>query len=215
MTNNTTKTPSSSLPFFMAEIEQEQAEAAGEVQEIEETERGLIEARASAIEKATTRLTQQAEYMERISGVVESVLPEIIAGNPLGQSIDLFVSLEEAVLEADDQLKALKKSIDRARSEWFPARLDAEDCKTTTSKDTGNRITRTARVFASIVSAKTEIAHQWLRDHGLGSLIKPTVNASSLSAAVKEALENGTEFPEDVFSIHVRDSVSITRGKKK
>lgn len=216
MDDNTPDTPSSRPPSFMAKVEEAQSSAAkAQSKELTAQERDIIEKRAATIIKATERLHQQADYMGKIAAVVESTLPEFVAGNPLGQSVDLFLALEDQAYEVENRLKLVKKALEQARTESFPARLDAEDCKTTTSKDTGNRMTRTARLYASIVSAKVDAAHQWLKDNGLGSLIKPTVNASSLSAAAKEALENGREFPDDIFTIHIKDSVSITRGKKK
>lgn len=216
MENTTPDSPSSSPPPFMAKVEEAQAKVAtAEAKELSAQERDIVEGRAAAIMKATERLSQQADYLGKIAGVVDATLPAFVAGNPLGQSIDLFVALEEQAYAVDNQLKLVKQALDKARTESFPARLDAEDCKTTTSKDTGHRMTRTARLFASIVSAKTEAAYQWLRDNNLGSLIKPTVNSSSLSAAAKEALENGVEFPDGIFSIHIKDSVSITKGKKR
>jgi hypothetical protein len=200
----------------MAKVEEAQAKVAtDQAKELSAQERDVIEARAAAIIKATERLVQQSDYLGKIAGVVEATLPEFIAGNPLGQSIDLFVSLEEQIYEVENKLKLLKRAAEKSRTESFPTRLDAEDCRTTTSKDTGHRMTRTARIFASIVNAKTEAAYQWLKDNNLGSLIKPTVNSSSLSAAAKEAMENGTEFPDDIFSIHIKDAVSITKGRKK
>lgn len=46
-----------------------------------------------------------------------------------------------------------------------------------------------------------------------GSLIKPTVNSSSLSALVKELLGTGKEMPE-AFKVHTKDGVSITKAKE-
>lgn len=216
MEKNTEDQPSSSPPSFMAKVDEAMDKvAAAEAKELSAQEKDELNARSAAVAKATERLLQQADYMEKIAGVVTKTLPDFIAKNPLGQSVDMFVALEESMYAVDEQLKAVKAAIANAREVSFPARLDAEDCRTTTSKDTGHRMTRTARIFASIVASKTEAAYQWLRDNNLGALIKPTVNSSSLSAAAKEALENGTEFPDDIFTIHTKDSVSITKGKKK
>ena len=216
MEKSTDDQPASSPPSFMTKVDEAMEKvASADAKELSAQEQDELANRAAAVAKATERLIQQADYMSKIAAVVEKTLPEFIAKNPLGQSVDLFVSLEDAMYAVDEQLKAVRASISNAREVSFPARLDAEDCKTTTSKDTGHRMTRTARIFASIVSSKTEAAYQWLRENNLGALIKPTVNSSSLSAAAKEALENGTEFPDDIFTIHTKDSVSITKGKKK
>lgn len=243
MEKSTDEQAPSSPPSFMAKVDEAlEKVATAEAKEISAQEKDEMEARSAAIIKATERLIQQADYMAKIAAVVDKTLPEFIAKNPLGQSVDLFVSLEDSMYAVDEQLKAVKAAIAKAREVSFPARLDAEDCKTTTSKDTGNRMTRTARIFASMKSGADlsipdggeigennhgiapgsypdlvgcPLGYAWLAQNGLKSLIKPTVNASSLSAAAKEALENGAEFPDDLFSVHIKDAVSITKGKKK
>lgn len=50
-----------------------------------------------------------------------------------------------------------------------------------------------------------------------GSLIQPTVNSSSLSALAKELMESGKDMPDDLFNVHTKDGVSITKaaGTKK
>jgi hypothetical protein len=94
----------------------------------------------------------------------------------------------------------------------MPARLDAEECKTFNTDD--SRVTRTAKVYASIPGDKREAAYQWLRDNGYEGLIQETVNSSSLSGAAKEMMANGNELPEDLFSVHTKDGISITRKRK-
>lgn len=48
-----------------------------------------------------------------------------------------------------------------------------------------------------------------------GSLIQETINASSLSALAKELRETGALLPSEIFNVHEKDGVSITKGKKK
>lgn len=45
------------------------------------------------------------------------------------------------------------------------------------------------------------------------SLIKPTVNSSSLSSLAKELLGQGKEMPPGLFTVYTKDTVSITKGK--
>lgn len=52
----------------------------------------------------------------------------------------------------------------------------------------------------------------WLMRHEYESLIKPTVNASSLSAAAKAIIESGFELPDTLFKTFTKDNVSITRA---
>lgn len=173
-----------------------------------------MERRAATMAKAIARIKDWVEYMGVVDRAVAGVLPEFIAQHPLGEAVDTFCDLEDQIDALDKEFKSLKARIAFAREVSFPTRLDAEDTRTFTSKDSGHRVTRTARIFASIVSAKVEQAYAWLRANDLGPLIKETVNSSSLSAAAKELMENGRELPEDIFTVHTKDGISITKSKK-
>lgn len=174
--------------------------------------------RTATIAKATTRVSELTGYLGLIEKAVAGCLPEFIALHPMGQAIDDFAALEDHVDALDKAVKGLNARMAYAREVSFPARMDAEESKTFTA-ESGNRMTRTARIFASIVpDTSGEIlkrAYEWLRANELGSLIKETVNSSSLSGAAKEIMENGRELPEDLFKIHTKDGVSITKKKAK
>lgn len=224
MDENTTEALPSSPPSFMSgssekvEAAQTAAQKAAD-KEQQAQDNDALSIRLAAVEKATGRLIEMAEYISRIDAVVSKTLPDFITAHPIGQVLDVFVQFEDAVGEVEKQYKAIAARVSYAREVSLPARLDADETSNFTSKDTGNRMTRTARVLASIISDPTgEIlkrAYKWLRDNELGPLIKETVNSSSLSAAAKELMENGKELPDDLFKLHTKDGVSITRKKAK
>jgi hypothetical protein len=56
-------------------------------------------------------------------------------------------------------------------------------------------------MYVNIPAAKREEAHDWLREHGHGGIVKDTVHPSSLKAWAKEQTSNGTVLPDDLFSI--------------
>lgn len=222
----------------MTKSTDEQGASSPSPQEIKDA----MDRRTATIAKATTRTHEIVGYLGLIEKAVAGCLPEFVALHPMGQAIDDFAKLEDEVEALEKATAALKGRIAYAREVSFPARMDAEESKTFTA-ESGNRMTRTARVFASMINdagvipdggvidglnshpelnglvaadlVGCPIGFAWLRVNGLGSLIKPTVNSSSLSGAVKEAMENGREFPEDLFRIHTKDGVSITRKKAK
>jgi len=181
-------------------------------------DRDELERRAAAIAKATSRLAEQADYLGRIEAVVGQNLPEFITRHPLGEVVDGFVALDDQLTAVQEAVSKLAERVRYGKEVSFPARLDDEEMKSFNAQS-GNRVTRTARIYASIISDTTgEIvkrAYEWLRNNELGSLIKETVNSSSLSAAAKELMENGRELPDDLFKLHTKDSVSITRKKGK
>ena len=78
----------------------------------------------------------------------------------------------------------------------------------------GRRFTVSERSYASITAENKEVAYDWLRKSGNEHLIIETVNASSLSSAVKEWRENNTEIP-DCITVFPKKTVSVTKVQPK
>lgn len=282
---NTTTTPSpSSPPSFMSKaadrekIESAKALADKEAKrELTQQEKDEIEIRRAALTKATDRTKELVAYAEKIDKVIGDNLPLTIAKDSFGKALDLFILLEDQIKKFEEIGKALKERMGTAREVSFPERLEQEEMKTVTSSETGNRVSRTTKVFASIPVDAQNSAYDWLRKpvffepyteeqeklvaalmeqvkegaepeslewpvrkpmhpytldpatggivpiEGLNdeelptysALIKPTVNASSLSSLAKELLGQGMEMPDGLFRVYSKDSVSITKGKAK
>lgn len=187
------------------------------------TEADTQAARASLMGKVNDRIAEVTQRLQHISRAVVGVdadgnkfpmggLPELIADNPLGQAVDIVVAFDAAVAELDKATSEIKQRLAYAKEVAFPSRLDAEECKTFNTDD--SRVTRTAKVYAAIPGDKREAAYEWLRANGYEGLIQETVNSSSLSGAAKEMMANGNELPEDLFSVHTKDGISITRKRK-
>lgn len=230
MTKNTTEDGASSPPAFMLQNSDVPASLVGEeaAEEVAEKpfklppdDKDAMEKRSATVVKCTTRLEEQADYLGRIDDVVKLIMADFIGRHPMGETIDKFLLLEAQIYAAEEKVKSLKAKCAFAREVLFPGRMDAEESRTATSAETGNRMSRTSKMYASIIPDATEGAEpqgkafKWLRDNNLGSLIKETVNASTLSATAKELVENGRELPDDLFKVHTKDSVSITKGKPK
>jgi len=200
---------SSAIPQFMVKAEEPSQELvpAPQAATPEPSSPG-----AAVVVKSTSRLLEMADYLSRVEKVLSDALPRFIAENPLGECVDLYVALEAQVESVETAFKAIKSQISACREVHFPARLDEEQTKTHTSTS-GIRMTRTARVLASILTGKQDEAFEWLRKNELGSLIKETVNSSSLCAAAKELMQNGKELPETTFNVHLKDGVSITKPR--
>lgn len=79
----------------------------------------------------------------------------------------------------------------------------------------GRGINSKVEIFASIPAGKREEAYQWLRDHGLGSLVVETVNASTLKAAVKEEITEGRPLPPELFKVTVEEWAGFYSGGSK
>lgn len=91
-----------------------------------------------------------------------------------------------------------------------------EDTGITTVTRNGYRVTVGNRMVASIVASEKEAAMEWLRKNGHEDLIKPTVNASTLSAAAKfEIVDKNKDFPDDLFFVMPVPTTSVTKVAAK
>lgn len=179
----------------------------------------LVAKRDSTVAKAIERCNEIAEKLQLIGKALGGILPEYIANHPMGATVDNFHILAKSVEAVEEGLKEVRGRIAYCKEVSFPARMDAEEVKTFNTDD--RRITRTASLYASIVTDQQEAAYDWLRlpdpadpERSYGSLIKPTVNSSSLSALAKELIATGFELPEELFKVYTKDSISITAKKK-
>jgi seryl-tRNA synthetase len=81
----------------------------------------------------------------------------------------------------------------------------------------GYRVTTSSVVRASIRKDTKDNAFAWLKAEGHGDLIKvePTVHPETLAAWARVELEQGTELPEELFSVYTHDTTSLTKAKQK
>lgn len=168
--------------------------------------------RRNLMNKAGERLNEVSERIDMVHRGIREQLPVFVKEHSLGEAITTFIMLEECAARLETAQKAIGGLMSFIREVSMPERMDSEEMKTFTA-DSGDRVTRTIRLFASVMPGKQEDAFAWLRENEYGSLIKETLNSSSLSAAVKEMMENGLEPPEEIFRSHMKDGISITKGK--
>lgn len=122
----------------------------------------------------------------------------------------------DAVTEGADKIKGIS---DELKTKHIPEAFEREETSSLTLED-GTRITVSQKVVASIPAAQKEAAFKWLTENGHGSLIQPTVNASTLASFWKAEMAEARMPPEDdhgnpIFNVHVMAQASRTAGKKK
>lgn len=67
------------------------------------------------------------------------------------------------------------------------------------------------QIRASVKPGCKAAAFTWLEEHGVGDLIQPTLNASTLSAFAKQLGEKNEELPDDVFNVARIPTTSVTK----
>lgn len=111
----------------------------------------------------------------------------------------------------EEDLSAINKRIEILARQEIPEAMDEAGVQNVKFEGIG-KIYLKGDVFASIPAESRDAAYEWLELTGRGSLIKPTVNSSSLKAAVKEWISQGDEIPEDLIKVTPYTQAVLTRS---
>lgn len=111
----------------------------------------------------------------------------------------------------EEELSAINKRIEILARQEIPEAMDEAGVQNVKFEGIG-KIYLKGDVFASIPAESRDAAYEWLELTGRGSLIKPTVNSSSLKAAVKEWISQGDEIPEDLIKVTPYTQAVLTRS---
>lgn len=77
----------------------------------------------------------------------------------------------------------------------------------------GARVALRTDLHAGVKSEDKPKLFKWLRENGLGDLIREDVHAQTLKAAVRERLEEGLPIPEYITR-HWETTATLTRAPK-
>ena len=95
----------------------------------------------------------------------------------LAQQVDKLASLEDQIKAIESDLKQLKQQADHLSGDVIPTMMTEMNIKTLKLAD-GSAVEVKPVYGASIPADKKEEAFKWLRDNGLGDLIKNEVTVS-------------------------------------
>lgn len=164
-----------------------------------------------SVKDALVALQMATTQLESVKNRMRGNLSTALGSLPLGATANLIATTKLAIEKAETEFKGTKETLSYCLEVAIPERFKREEIKTFNTDDF--RVTISTRVMASIVDEERENAYQWLRDNGYDSIIKETVNASTMSATAKEIMENGRELPDDMFRTFTKDGTSITKKR--
>ena len=124
--------------------------------------------------------------------------------------VEEFSRLKTSKDELEEKLTEINKRIEILARQEIPNAMDEAGIQNINFEGIG-RISLRGDVFASISADNKEAAYEWLEATGRGSLIKPTVNSSTLKAAIKAWILDGEQIPEDLFKVTPYTQATLTR----
>jgi len=163
-------------------------------------------------------------------------LDSINESDKLSDQVVKLTNLEDELANKEKELKELKRKVELVSGEIIPTMMQEMNISTLKLAD-GTSVEVKPVYGASILVAKREGAFKWLRDNGLGDLIKNEVTVAfgrnedakegqgyepvqklkvepmTLKALVRERLEAGQEMPSDLFNLFTGNRTKITRNK--
>jgi len=114
--------------------------------------------------------------------------------------------MKDTIAMMDAELKGLKGEYANIEEKVFAA-MENEDVQKLTVK--GRTLYRKIDTYASINDK--EAGYKWLRANDLGDIIKPTVNARTLTATMKEFIAEGGEV-DDSVTITIKRRIGMRRS---
>lgn len=127
---------------------------------------------------------------------------------------DRLRRLREEKEQAEEALKRLEQRIREAEQLMVAQMLEEEMPSFSRGGKTFYLYTRT---YASPVAGRREELHRWLKEHGYESLVYETVNANSLSACIREMLEEANELPPDLkelVNVYEEHRIGIQKSRR-
>lgn len=124
---------------------------------------------------------------------------------------DKYKELREAKKRLDAQVKDLNQEIEQV--EYALSQLMTDEELQKFDRD-GTLFYLSTRAYASPAAGRKDDLHAWLKENGYGDLVKESVHANTLSAFIKELLEEG-ELPEDlagVVNVYEKTTVNMRRA---
>lgn len=125
---------------------------------------------------------------------------------------DRLLDLRERKEQLSEQLKAVNAEIEEVDRQLSELML-AEEIQSFVRS--GRMFYLKTETYASAVSDRKAELIEWLKEHGLGDIVQETVHPRTLSATVKEMLEEDDELPEELselVNIFEKTTVGLRRA---
>ena len=101
---------------------------------------------------------------------------------------------------ADFIKKEMQKAYDHLSINVVPERMEDEGVEIMKIADVG-RLQVKDDIYCSVPADNKSAVQAWLKKSGNGSLIAPTVNASTFKAFVKGCIKDNEEWPEELIKV--------------
>lgn len=132
--------------------------------------------------------------------------------NEIVKLVTTMSEIKKQLAEARAYATSLQKDFDQIRKSLLPELMEDASIDAIAVESIGRISIRTDMYVSLNKDAKAE-AMQWLTENGHECAVKPTVNATSLKAIIKEAYQQGQEIPSHLFNVEPYEMATLTATK--
>ena len=124
---------------------------------------------------------------------------------------DKLVILRDRKKELEDELKEVNSDITETEEQLVNAMVEEEMQNFTRN---GRQFILTSRTYASAKSGMMTAICVWMKENGLGDMVKESVHPQTLQAWVKEKMEEAGALPEELgemLNVYEKSGISIRK----
>ena len=124
---------------------------------------------------------------------------------------DKLVILRDRKKELEDELKEVNSDITETEEQLVAAMVEEEMQNFTRN---GRQFILTSRTYASAKAGMMPAICEWMKENGLGDMVKESVHPQTLQAWVKEKMEEAGALPEELgemLNVYEKSGISIRK----
>jgi hypothetical protein len=131
--------------------------------------------------------------------------------------VDLFIIADDLVRyrdrkkEIEEALKEINALITETEEQLVSAMIEEEMQNFTRN---GRQFILTNRTYANAKAGMMPAVCEWMKDNGLGDMVKESIHPKTLQAWVKEQIEEAGALPEELselVNVYERSGISIRK----
>jgi DNA polymerase II small subunit/DNA polymerase delta subunit B len=127
----------------------------------------------------------------------------------LADQVEKLESLQNRLELQEENMKNLKSEIQKVSGDIIPTMMSEMGLAEIKLQD-GSHLKVSTSYRATITEANKEAAFNWLRNNGLGDIIR---KEETLKALVRERIEAGKDMPTEIFGVFSENKTTIKRNK--
>lgn len=160
------------------------------------------------------KLQEINEELKQLMPKIEAFIDDVFKKNDVSEIFSSYYLLKEQYAKLDGLRKELYHIVDHCEKSRLPDKLESMGIDKVRVPELERSFYILRKYSASTVDREKAI--NWLKDNGHGDIVQETVNASTLTAFLKDmVLEENIDPPDDIFVLNSYNTIGTSKYKPK